>query len=188
MPVFQNGKTFIYKLWKSLLNRWLSTPDCEVFLGTPFLDDIRMTDICRMVIKHRNTANIKAFYVRKQCYFDKSIIEVIEGAKFQDEEIIKIKVHKSLKIDPSKCFHGKFIGCTYKTGAAEVLVTSANFTRQHFSFDNLETVGYNKITTAEFENVIKPFETLTLQSLGKVKKSHKKIIKRRQNRTDNFFW
>lgn len=130
-----------------------------------------MTDICRMVIKHRKTANIKAFYVRNKCYNEKSIIKVIADAKFQDEEIIKIKVHKSLKIDPSKRFHGKFIGCTYKTGAAEVLVTSANFTGHHFSFHNLETVGYHKITTAEFENFIKPLETLTLHSLGKVKKS-----------------
>lgn len=166
-PAVKNGKDFIYNLWKSLLNRWLSRPGCAVFLATPFLDVERLDDICKLVIKHQGSADIKAFYVRERCYFDSTITDLVDKSKFRANETIKSKVFNSLKIDPGKNFHCKFICCTYAKGNARVLVTSANFTGHHFDHDNMETVGYHKTEADAIQRLIKPLDALELNSLVK---------------------
>lgn len=152
-PVIKEGPTYIYKLWKSLLSRWLSNPDCKVFLATPFLDTERMTDICEIVLQNFTTANIEAFYVRIKCNYTEKISDVKRSAqtKFscKHQPIIEYKVYNRI-VYPLRTFHAKFIGCTDGKGRAEVLMTSANFSADHFKHNNLESVVYHTMTEAEF--------------------------------------
>lgn len=132
-----------------------------------------MTDICEIVIKNPETANIGAFFVRENCYYDvlnniqMTIKEVFEDAlkNFPDKHhIIKEKIWKKIASPKNKrYFHAKFIGykCTSKD-EAWVLVTSANFTGSHFDCQNYESVGYNEMKSGQFhERFIQPLRLIT---------------------------
>lgn len=170
-PAIRQGSTYIYKLWKFLLSEWLSKQGCEVYLATPFLDAKRMVDICRIVIDNSDTANIRALYVRNDCHKDwnnqKYIRDIIKTAKenFQEDQrtIIDRKIQSRIYLQGSgKYFHAKFIGCTCG-GNAEVLVTSANFTRSHFDIRNHESVLYQEMKEKQFiERFISPLESITV--------------------------
>lgn len=174
LPAIKAGKGYIYPLWKDRLNAWLSQSDCEVYLATPFVDIKRMTDICDIVIKNSDTANIGAFFVRENCYNDPfnnihmNITEVIEAAlkKFPEEKynIIHEKISKKIARQKEKqYFHAKFIGCKCTSkDEAWVLVTSANFTGSHFDCQNYESVGYNEMKRGDFhERFIDPLRSIT---------------------------
>lgn len=158
-PAIKPGNTYIYPLWKSLLSRWLSNPDYEVYLATPFLDTEKMTDICKIVSQNKKSANIGAFYVRDKCntFTGDDIQHIIAKAKTRitDElkedcsTIIEEKISNKI-VNPDRFFHAKFIACTHGE-EAEVLVTSANFTVHHFNKENYESVLYYKMKKEEFQ-------------------------------------
>lgn len=159
-PVIKDGPTYIYKLWKSLLSQWLSNPDCKVYLATPFLDVERMTDICELVLKNFTTANIEAFYVRIKCNYNEKISDVKRTAQNwfpgKQQPIIEYKLYNRI-VYPLSTFHCKFIGCTDGQGGAEVLVTSANFTADHFKHHNAESAVYHTMSEADFiQRFIRP--------------------------------
>lgn len=169
MPVIKPGKTYIYRLWIFLLSKWLSGSGRTVYLATPFLDVKRMSDICDIVSKNPNTANIGAFFVRRESSkFDKekNITEIIEAVTRNIPEnkyfILENKIFKKISLQmPNRYFHAKFIGCTHNE-TAENLVTSANFTSLHFDTQNYESVVYHEMTNAEFiERFIVPLESIT---------------------------
>lgn len=83
LPVIRPGKAYIYPLWKFLLSQWLSSDDHEVYLATPFLDTEKLTDICNIVIENLDTANIGAFFVRREClkYENQNITDLIMPLK-----------------------------------------------------------------------------------------------------------
>nr|XP_022293177.1 uncharacterized protein LOC111103887 [Crassostrea virginica] len=152
-PVIRDGPTYIYKLWKSLLSYWLLDHERKVYLATPFLDTQRMVDIGKLVLQNFTTANIDAFYVRIKCNYDEKISDVKENAQneFPEEQRLNIKNKLYDRIVyPLSTFHAKFIGCTDGMGGAEVLVTSANFTADHFKHHNLESVVFHKMSEANF--------------------------------------
>lgn len=168
-PAIKLGNSYIYPLWDALLSRWLSHPDYEVYLATPSLDNEKMTHIYRIVIQNQTTANIRAFYVRDECntfkgYDIRDIIKkaktMIKGELQEDfSTIIEEKItEKIVKPDVDRYFNAKFIACTHGE-KAEVLVTSANFTGDHFDEESYESVVYHKMEKKEFhERFIEPLE------------------------------
>ncbi|KAJ8308585.1 hypothetical protein KUTeg_013459 [Tegillarca granosa] len=72
----KDGPTYIYKIWKSLLNKWFSDGKYHVYIASPFLDSDRLDDICKLVLKNKLTASLDALYVRRQCDIDKDISAV----------------------------------------------------------------------------------------------------------------
>lgn len=163
-PAIKSGNPYIYELWISLLDRWLSRPGSKVYLASPFLDPTRLTDICKIVIDKSETANIEAFYVRNDCYKDYNNQKQFSDAKklaisriekeftkalssTLEEKIFKKVVHPDVK--NTRYFHAKFIACTYEN-SAEVLVTSANFAGNHFECNNHDSVVYCTMTEGEF--------------------------------------
>lgn len=154
-----------------MLSRWLSKSGRTVYLATPFLDVKRMTDICNIVSKNPDTANIGAFFVRREClnirYIkEKNIPEIIEAATRNIQEnkysILENKIFQKIFLQmPNRYFHAKFIGCTHNE-TAKVLVTSANLTTLHFDTQNYESVVYHEMTKAEFtERFLVPFGSIT---------------------------
>lgn len=155
---------YIYELWISLLYRWLSRPGSKVYLASPFLDPKRLTDICKIVIQRSETANIEAFYVRDECFkewgkqYKFSYVENCATSNIKTEfkkdfsRTLKEKIFSKVvypDLKGTRYFHSKFIACTYDN-SAEVLVTSANFTGQHFQCNNHDSVVYCTITEREF--------------------------------------
>lgn len=168
LPVIRPGKAYIYPLWKFLLSQWLSSDDHEVYLATPFLDTERLTDICNIVIENPDTANIGAFFVRREClkYENQNITDIINAVKEDFAEdtysILEEKIFGKIFVQITyKYFHAKFIACTHNE-TAKVLVTSANFTGGHFNIQNYESVVYHEMTKAEFtERFIEPMRSIT---------------------------
>lgn len=168
MPVIKPGKAYIYPLWKFLLSRWLSKSGRTVYLATPFLDVKRMTDICNIVSKNPDTANIRAFFVRREClkYENQNITNIINAVKEDIAEdnypILEEKIFGKIFVQMTKkYFHAKFIACTHNE-TAKVLVTSANFTGGHFNIQNYESVVYHEMTKAEFiERFLEPMRSIT---------------------------
>ena len=165
MRQYRDGGTFIYHLWKGLLHKWLSEPRATVYIVTPFLDTGKLKDICRIVLGNPDRANIGQFYVRRKCDDPLEIMDIIRNstAKFSLEQkcVIKKKVVDRMMCDFTTRFHCKFIACVWDSGQAEVLITSANFTRQHFNCSNAETVFYQEIPSDEFNTrFLQPLEAL----------------------------
>lgn len=184
-PAIKPGDIYIYPLWKSLLSKWLSTPGYKVYLVTPFLDLRRLVYICKIVIQNNDKkqeatkeateeknkeATIEAFYLRNKCYQDLTVSNVMSHAKgtiednfgkdysdFIDEKITS----KIFKTTGSNYFHAKLFGCTYEENA-EVVVTSANFTDNHFDSKNYDSVVYHTMTKKEFlDRFINPLKSIS---------------------------
>ncbi|XP_069136297.1 uncharacterized protein [Argopecten irradians] len=174
---FVNGRTDIYPVWQSLLQRWFSESSTEVYIVTPFMDIERLLEICFFALDNQSTANLNAIYVREianvkvpkknppkfipywkfgpgykpddpEAYA--SLIKAVTDA-FSPKYRSYVRDHVMSKItNPKSTFHGKFAaGVRSKT--AQVLITSANFQGHHFDHNNYETVCYSSMTKPEFE-------------------------------------
>ncbi|XP_053389572.1 uncharacterized protein LOC128552554 [Mercenaria mercenaria] len=151
------GKQYIYPLWKTLLNKWFSYKNSKVYIVTPFLDEQRMQDVCRIILLNEADEQLTNFYVREKCNFSKSISELQETVSGEIElDDKRQKTQKRLKkiferiIDPGKTFHAKFM-CCVRGSKADVFITSANFHGSHFDCNNLDTVQYITMTKKIFE-------------------------------------
>lgn len=121
-----------------------------------------------------NGKNKDFFLYVKKCYYDKTVTEIVKDAseaiiakakKVDKEKISKlIKNNISDKIVHPKSttnFHAKFIGCVH-FDKARVLVTSANFTDQHYDYGNLETVVCHEMVALDFgKRIIIPFDAIS---------------------------
>ncbi|KAK3093344.1 hypothetical protein FSP39_014291 [Pinctada imbricata] len=162
----KDGGTYIYQLWKNLLNSWLSDSKNKVFIVTPFLDSGKLKDICNIVLSKQHSANINRFYVRQKCDDPLFLMDIIRisTAKFTVAEkmVIKKEIINKMVCDFTSRFHCKFIACVKEDNSAEVLVTSANFTRQHFNCSNAESVFYQDMTVEQFRSrFLQPLEAIT---------------------------
>ncbi|XP_060069061.1 uncharacterized protein LOC132549158 [Ylistrum balloti] len=148
----QDGPTVVYPLWKALLDHWFSDGANKVYIATPFLDTVRLQDICHLVLKHKFTANLEAFYVRQNCDHRLQISDIRRNAQNQlepkDQVFIEYKVYNKT-VYPLKRFNSKFLACV-NNGQAQVMVTSASFHADHFHFPNLESVLFLTMSEADF--------------------------------------
>ncbi|CAH1792591.1 unnamed protein product [Owenia fusiformis] len=160
----KDGPTYIYKLWKSLLDMWISTEGNKVYIVSPFMDADRLADVAEICMNNAWTANnLTAIYARRICDGERTISDLKRDVLTyynQDEKkklFVEYKVFSKI-IYPVKTFHAKFIATT-KDGMADVLVTSANFHGSHFVRSNMETVFFVRMTEQEFlENYINPIK------------------------------
>ncbi|OWF52978.1 uncharacterized protein LOC110447012 [Mizuhopecten yessoensis] len=175
---FVNGRTDIYPVWQSLLQRWFSESSTEVYIVTPFMDLERLYEICFFMLENQSAANLRAIYVREISNVrvpKKNPPKFIPYWKFgpgykpDDPEaygaLIRafldafspkyrsyVKEHVISKLtNPKSTFHGKF-AAGVKANSAQVLITSANFQGHHFDHNNYETVCYSTMTKLDFED------------------------------------
>ena len=148
----RDGATYIYKIWKSLLNHWCSDSSRRLYLVTPTLDVQRLADICTIILDHRLTANLDALYVRQKCDPNLSIFEVKQRVlnKFdaKDQMFLEYKIYSSI-IYPVKNFTSSFIA-SVKGDIAEVLVTSSNFHAKDFCAATMGSVHYQEMSDIDF--------------------------------------
>ncbi|KAK3583324.1 hypothetical protein CHS0354_038934 [Potamilus streckersoni] len=151
-PCVKDGSTYIYKLWKSLLNYWFKDTNRKVYLVSPFLDADRLVDVCHLIIQNRLTANLDIFYVNQQCNREQRIFEVKQKAlksfDAKDQMFVEYKIYSSI-VYPMQKFHCKFIAAI-KDEQAEILVTSASFHGDHFTCSNMDTLHFSTMSESEF--------------------------------------
>ncbi|KAL3874356.1 hypothetical protein ACJMK2_037384 [Sinanodonta woodiana] len=151
-PCVKDGSTYIYKLWKSLLNYWFKDTKIKVYLVSPFLDAERLVDLCKLIIQNRLTANLDVFYVNQQCSKEQRIFEVKQKAlksfDAKEQMFVEYKIYSSI-VYPLQKFDCKFIA-SVKDEQADILVTSASFHGDHFTCSNMNTIHFFTMTEAEF--------------------------------------
>ncbi|XP_053378442.1 uncharacterized protein LOC123545031 [Mercenaria mercenaria] len=149
-----DSKNYIYPLWKTLLNKWFSYKNSKVYIVTPFLDEQRMQDVCRIILHNEADEQLTNFYVREKCNNGKSISELQETVlgKIELDDIHQKRLKNIFEkiTDPGKWFHAKFMCCVQDI-TADLFITSANFQGSHFDHNNLETVQYVTMTKQIFE-------------------------------------
>ncbi len=152
----KDGFSFVYRTWKSLLHKWFSQEHTQVYIVTPIIDAKRLKDIVDIFLLSRTHANIGAFFVRRQCedFSIKTFITMKRDAMFDYDAkfhpVIDYKIFRQIT-HPWKPFHANFIAGV-KDGQAEVMVTSARFTGNYFTTDNMETVSFQKMSEDSFKS------------------------------------
>ena len=157
----RDGFTYIYQLWKSLLNVWFGEEGTRVYLASPFIDTERLADVVEMLVDHKPNTNLEAFYTRTNAddMGKKKTAEMKREVLLKFDEklgpFIEFHVYRNIMY-PMRRFHAKFLAGV-KEGVAKILVTSANFHGNHFAVENYETVVYMQMPEEEFlEKYIKP--------------------------------
>ena len=183
LPLVADGPN-IFEICVQTLLFWLSSPHNEVFLVTPFLDEDILKEFLDIVKKKNATAKIGKIFIREVCaeewvHSEKkkrkvNFNEIEEKIKKEyrkiDEDLLNVFTEKVLpniiKIKgETNYFHAKFIACVNKR-KAEVLLTSANFSKTHFSVwedgrYNHESLGYHRMSKKKFiDNLLLPIEQL----------------------------
>lgn len=164
LPAIVGGHTEVYETWKKTLSFWLSSGNNEVYMASPFLEQDYLKNILDIVCKRKTTAKIGKIFVRENCdkeskkKFHVMLEESIttynaEEQKFLREEVLL----KAPMTTGPNYFHAKFIGCiNTENEKAEVLLTSANFTSNHFSRyrkggQNYESISYHDMSAEDFK-------------------------------------
>ncbi len=63
----KHGPTYCYRLWKGLLDQWMST-DGTVYVITPLLDSKRLADILLLLVKHK-VIHLRLRFGRATCIY-----------------------------------------------------------------------------------------------------------------------
>lgn len=166
----RDGFVYVYRLWKSLLDKWLRTPGAEVYLASPFLDSKRLEDVIRIYLRHRTNGKIHSFYTRQVCEprgptpTGRVQSEAIGRFSERVRTTIEYEVFRRM-VYPVPTFNGKFIAAVMGE-EVEVLVTSANFTGEHFTRENQETVFFVTMPKEKFESeYIRPISTRVVATM-----------------------
>lgn len=153
--------TYVYPLWRSLLNKWFSEEGTRIYLACPFLDNTRLADVTNIFMQYRVKGKLENWFTRFDCDLTNNRNvgqlqrEVSSQLKTRDKTFAEYHILRKL-LFPTQVFYAKFIAAI-KDGEAEVLLTSANFHGNHFSRDSMETVIYLKMSFDDFmEKYVNP--------------------------------
>lgn len=158
---FKHGPTYIYRLWRGLLDDWVGRGG-DVYIVSPLFDARRLADILLILVKHRLTGSRVHLFTMERCDPDfkfpkmfreaKDLVKAIKGRnknRLVAEERLKLATQR---LDAKfGRFHCKLI--SYCGGDdAEVLLTSASFHKFHFQAESGDTVLHAKLTPKELIN------------------------------------
>lgn len=148
-----DGFAEVYKLWKSLLEKWFSTVGTSIYLSSPIIDSVRLRDVIGCYLRHRTEGQMHTFFVQQLCDPPLHTVEVQRQAlsKFsaQLQTLIEYKIFRHM-VYPQCRLNVKFIA-GIKNGEAEVLLTSASFHAEHFTHKSLENVCFVRMSQSDFE-------------------------------------
>ena len=146
---FKHGPSYIYRLWRGLLDHWVSQGG-DVYVVTPQLDSRRLADILLVLVKHKLSRSRLHLYTMTKCDIDKPYTKVLKEAR----DIIKdlkapnkkrLVVDERLKHAEQRLdvrfgrLYCKLIAVCHEE-RAEVLSTSASFHKWHFDLECGDTV------------------------------------------------
>ena len=140
----KGGLSYIYKLWKSLLNRWFADADTKVYIATPELDTTRLQDIVDFNMLHQYKGCLEVLYTNTDCdRYNANTVETLKKSvlkKYDDKNgtYIEYKILNKIML-PMTRVNATFIAGV-KGDKAEVLLTSAAFHGKHLLYDNSDMV------------------------------------------------
>ena len=173
LPAIVGGHTGVFKIWKETLSFWLSSNNNEVYIASPFLEQAYLKVFLDIVSRRKTTAKIGKIFIRENCdkksEFHKMLKETIEDYTPEEQMFLRENVFFKAPMitTDTNYFHAKFIGCiNTENKKAEVLLTSANFTSNHFgpfrrARQNYESISYHDMSAKDFiKRFIQPLTSL----------------------------
>jgi len=162
----RNGPTFVYRLWKGLLDQWISS-EGRVYLITPLMDAKRLADVILMVAKHKRSKSRVQLYTNIRCDGELKYPKVYKQAKQMVMELKnsnkkRLIVDDRLKLALERLdvkfgsFHVKLLAwCSPQY--TEVLLTSASAHAMHFHHEHADQVLFMRMHSDEFtKNYLAP--------------------------------
>ncbi|CAG5117493.1 unnamed protein product [Candidula unifasciata] len=141
----------MYRLWKSTLNLWFADKDAKVFIVTPHIDSVRLTDICRLFLNNKLTASLEMMCVpvrNAHGRFADVQRETMKKFSPQDQVLLEYKVFSSV-VYPLMDIMTSFIAMT-TDNKAKILLTNVHFDKACFQTANSATVLFEKIDRERF--------------------------------------
>ena len=154
----KDGFTYVYKLWQSLLNKWLSDLDTKVYIVSPELDTQRLQDIVDLNVAHQYRGCLEVVYTNLHCDKDNGNTAedikavVLKKCPNKHRTYVEYKVLNRIML-PFKAINARFLAGV-KGDSAEVMITSAAFHGRNFLHESMETVVH---VTMEKEEFMKQF-------------------------------
>lgn len=142
----------LYRLWKSTLNLWFADKDSKVFIVTPRIDCVRLTDICRLFLNNKLTASLDIMCIpirNPHGRFADVRREALKKFSPQDQVFLEYKVYSSV-VYPMMDITTSFIAMT-KHNKAKVLLTNVHFDKACFQTADSATVLFEKIDKEKFK-------------------------------------
>ena len=154
----KHGPTYIYRLWRGLLDQWISRGG-DIYIISPLLDSRRLADVLLILVKHRLAPSRLHIFTMPKCDGEAKFSRVFKDAK---EMIRKIKgpnkkrlvAEERMKLAIQRLeakfgrFHCKIIASCVGN-EAEVMVTSASFHKWHYEFESGDIVCHFRLSTEE---------------------------------------
>jgi len=78
---YKHGPTYIYRLWRTLLDQWIGVAGADVYVVTPLLDARRLADILLMLVKHKLTRSRVHVYTLHRCDAEHKFSRVYKEAR-----------------------------------------------------------------------------------------------------------
>lgn len=157
----REGYSFIYRLWKSLLLRWLSDGDTRVSMVTGRLDAARLRDCVDISLLRKSTANWEAILIPNLCdppRQSKTEIqrECLKGLSSKDCLWVEYDLFQRMRTPDGRIFCNWIAGTRF--GMTELLVTSCDFHGDVFDFEGgMATVQFLRMSDLMFNNeFVKP--------------------------------
>ena len=158
---FKHGPTYIYRLWRGLLDDWLGRGG-DVYIVSPLFDSRRLADILLLLVKHRLAGSRVHLFTLARCDPELKFPKIYKEAKDMVKTIKapnknRLIAEERLKLATQRLdakfgrFHCKFIGfCSGDD--AELLLTSASFHKFHLQAEGGDTVLHTKLPAKELIN------------------------------------
>lgn len=143
----------LYAVWSTLLNHWFANKDTKVYLVTPAIDVPCLERLCHLYLNNRLTANLNmlATPLQSQCGHLADIRRtVMQSLPPKDQVFVEYNVYNSM-LYPKAEFQAKFIAGVCGEHV-EVLLTSANCERKHFSAGHSSLALFQQISLTEFDS------------------------------------
>lgn len=164
---YKHGPTYIYRLWRTLLDQWIGVVGADVYVITPLLDARRLADILLMLVKHKFSRSRVHIYTLHRCDGEHKFSRVYREARDLLQELKAPNKNRLLSDERVKFaaqrlqvkfgrFHCKMIALRVDA-SAEMLTTSASFHRWHFELESGDTVLHVRMAADELvSNYIAP--------------------------------
>ncbi|XP_067937867.1 uncharacterized protein [Watersipora subatra] len=149
----QDGNSQVYLLWKQLLNKWLSTDGCKVYICTRQMDIQRYKDLSIMAYKNRLHDGLEAIYTcgRSAAGMTADKTSLLRGHSAEEQLFIEYRILNKTKLTTTKKISCNFIAGMYPRQSVELMITSATFDAEGLDkSQNLHTVSVSNMAIETF--------------------------------------
>ncbi|ELU15962.1 hypothetical protein CAPTEDRAFT_193615 [Capitella teleta] len=154
----KHGPTYIYRLWRGLLDHWVESGD-DVYIVTPHLDAKRLADAILILAKHRLAMSRLHVFTVSHCDGENKYNKVLKDAKEMTRDLkgpnkkrLLSEERLNFTLNRLEAKFGRFrckLIAVCRENHAEVMMTSASFHHWCFENEGTDSVAFFKLSAKE---------------------------------------